>query len=81
MHGRVTSIVQPDNDGILGKVLQHPGVIGLSAADGASGQPVIFTTTGPATVNGNTLTITGGSSVVVSANQAGNGNYNAEPAV
>jgi hypothetical protein len=36
---------------------------------------VIFSATGPATVNGTTLTITGAGSVVVTANQAGNGNY------
>jgi hypothetical protein len=46
----------------------------LSASAG-SGLPVTFSVTGPATVNGNTLTITGAGSVVVTANQAGNGTY------
>jgi hypothetical protein len=56
--------------------------ITLVATGGASGQPVIFTvTSGPATVSGSTLTITGAGSVVVAANQAGNGNYNAATVV
>ena len=50
--------------------------ITLSATGGASGNTVTFTvTSGPATISGNTLTITGAGSVVVTANQAGNSNY------
>jgi M6 family metalloprotease-like protein len=45
------------------------------SASASSGLPVTFSVTGPATVNGATLTITGAGSVVVTANQAGNGNY------
>jgi hypothetical protein len=50
----------------------------LSAAGGASGNPVVFSIlSGPATLSGNTLTITGAGAVVIAANQAGNGNYSA----
>ncbi len=56
-----------------------PGVspIALVASGGASGNAVIFSVTGPATVSGNTLTITGAGTVTVTANQAGNTNYKA----
>ncbi len=54
--------------------------ITLSATGGASGNPVTFTLiSGPATISGNTLTITGAGTVVVAANQSGNSNY--QPAV
>ena len=50
----------------------------LVATGGGSGNPVTFTvTSGPATVSGNTLTITGAGSVSVRASQAGNADYNA----
>ncbi len=50
----------------------------LSASGGASGNPVTFSiVSGPGTISGSTLTITGAGTVVVAANQAGNGNYNA----
>ncbi len=55
--------------------------ITLSATGGASGNPVTFSATGPATVSGNILTITGGGTVLVTANQAGNANYAAATAV
>ncbi|GFO67061.1 hypothetical protein GMLC_06400 [Geomonas limicola] len=43
---------------------------------GGSGNPVIFTlVSGPATLNGTTLTFTGGGNVVVKASQAGNAVY------
>ena len=49
-------------------------------ASASSGLPVTFTiVTGPATISGNALTITGAGTVVVNANQPGNSNYN--PAV
>jgi hypothetical protein len=52
--------------------------ITLSATGGASGNPVIFSVvSGPGTVNGSTLTITGVGTVVVAANQAGNTNFTA----
>ena len=48
----------------------------LAATGGASGNAVTFSiVSGPATVAGNTLTITGGGSVTVRASQAGNANY------
>jgi hypothetical protein len=37
--------------------------------------------TGPATITGNTVTLTGPGTVVIAANQAGNTNYNAAPEV
>jgi hypothetical protein len=52
--------------------------IALKATGGASGNPVTFTlVSGPATLSGSTLTITGAGTVVVAANQAGNANYSA----
>ncbi|MEK0449890.1 MAG: hypothetical protein RL088_2158 [Verrucomicrobiota bacterium] len=55
---------------------------GLVATGGGSGNPVTFSiVSGPATVSGSTLTITGAGSVTVRASQAGNGNYAAAPDV
>jgi len=52
----------------------------LSALGGASGNPVTFAlASGPATLNGTTLTVTGAGTVTVTANQAGNSNYSAAP--
>ncbi|MGP8261191.1 MAG: chitobiase/beta-hexosaminidase C-terminal domain-containing protein [Acidobacteriaceae bacterium] len=52
--------------------------ITLVATGGASGNAVFFSViSGPATVSGSTLTITGVGTVVVAANQAGNANYSA----
>jgi hypothetical protein len=52
--------------------------ITLTATGGGSGNPVTYTlVSGPATLNGSTLTITGAGSVVLSANQTGNANYTA----
>ncbi|MEQ1859884.1 MAG: right-handed parallel beta-helix repeat-containing protein [Chthoniobacteraceae bacterium] len=48
----------------------------LSATGGASGNPVTFAiASGPASVSGSTLTITGAGLVTVRASQAGNANY------
>ncbi|MGC1830772.1 MAG: MBG domain-containing protein, partial [Candidatus Acidiferrales bacterium] len=44
-------------------------------ATASSGLPVSYTVTGPATLSGSTLTITGAGSVTVTASQAGNTNY------
>ena len=56
--------------------------IALSATGGSSGNPITFTlVSGPAKLSGSTLTITGAGTVVVAANQAGNSNYAAAPAV
>jgi hypothetical protein len=52
--------------------------ITLVATGGASGNAVTFSVvSGPGTVSGSTLTITGAGTVVVAANQAGNANYSA----
>jgi hypothetical protein len=49
-------------------------------ATASSGLPVSFQIqSGPATLSGNTVTITGGGNVVVVATQAGDGNYNPAP--
>ena len=50
-------------------------------ATASSGLPVSYTVTGPATISGNTLTITGWGTVTVTANEAGNANYTAATAV
>jgi len=50
--------------------------ITLVATGGASGNAVVYSVvSGPATISGSTLTITGAGTVVVAANQAGNTNY------
>jgi hypothetical protein len=53
--------------------------IALSATGGSSGIPVVFTvdpsSTGTGTITGGTLTVTGAGTLVIDANQAGNGNY------
>ena len=52
------------------------------SATASSGLPVAFSViSGPATVSGATLTITGAGNVVVQADQAGNSSYQAAPAV
>ena len=51
-------------------------------APASSGLPVSFMiVSGPATLSGNVLTITGAGGVVVEADQAGNATYNAAPSV
>jgi hypothetical protein len=57
------------------------GPITLSAIGGGSASPVIFTNTGPATISGSVLTITGAGLVTVTANQAGDATYSAAPPV
>ncbi len=55
--------------------------IGLNAT-ASSGLPVTYTvTSGPATLSGNLLTITGAGWVTVQANQSGNSQYNPAPPV
>jgi len=51
-----------------------PGSIPLFAR-ATSGLPVTFTVSGPATLNGNLLSITGSGSVVLTASQAGNSSF------
>jgi hypothetical protein len=50
-------------------------------ATASSGLAVTYSVTGPATVSGSTLTITGAGTVVVTASQAGNGAYSAAQSV
>jgi subtilase family serine protease len=52
------------------------GSITLTATGGGSGNPVTYAVlSGPGTVSGSTLTITGAGSIVVQASQAGNSSY------
>jgi hypothetical protein len=51
------------------------------SAKASSGLPVVFTAAGAAKVAGSTLTITGIGTVILHADQAGNGNYLAAPEV
>ena len=62
---------------------QTYGVVPITlGATASSGLAVSYTvTSGPATVSGSTLTITGAGTVVVTANQAGNAAYTAASAV
>ena len=54
----------------------------MVSATASSGLPVSFSiASGPATISGNTVHITGAGSVTVHATQAGNSNYNAASAV
>jgi len=56
--------------------------ITLAATGGASGLPVVFTiVSGPGSITGSTLTVTGAGTIVIAANQAGNTNYAAATAV
>jgi hypothetical protein len=51
-------------------------------ATATSGLAITFSVvSGPGTVSGNTLTVTGAGTIVVAANQAGNGTYSAAPQV
>jgi hypothetical protein len=56
-------------------------VIPLSATGGASGNTITFildaSSTGTGTIGNNSLTVTGAGTLVIDANQAGNGNYSA----
>jgi len=54
----------------------------LTATGGGSGNPIAFTlVSGPATLTGNVLTVTGLGTIVVAANQAGNTIYAPAPSV
>lgn len=56
--------------------------ITIVATGGASGNPVVFSVlSGPGTVSGNVLTVTGVGTIVVAADQAGNSTYSAAPEV
>jgi len=70
-------ITQTINFAALPSVVVYPAApIALSATGGASGQPIVFSVvSGPASISGSTLTLTGAGTVVVAANQAGSGGY------
>ncbi len=51
--------------------------VALAATGGASGNPITFSVSGPASLNGSALTITGAGAITVTANQGGNSNYTA----
>ncbi|MEX2579245.1 MAG: MBG domain-containing protein [Verrucomicrobiales bacterium] len=51
--------------------------VALSATGGGSGNPVTLSVTGPASLDGNSLTFSGAGSVTVTANQAGDDTYEA----
>lgn len=51
--------------------------VNLSATGGGSLLPVVFSVSGPASLDGNAMSFTGPGSVTIRANQAGNDNYHA----
>jgi hypothetical protein len=64
----------------LANVVYNSTPIPLSAT-ASSNLPVTYSVTGPATLSGSTLTLTGVGTVTVTANQVGNGTYAAATAV
>ena len=79
--GSSTAINQTISFGALANQTTSAGPITLSAT-ASSGLPVTFTLmSGPATLSGNSLTLTGAGTVVVRASQAGNTSYNAAASV
>ena len=79
----VTQVAQTINFTQPASPVNYPsGPYTLMATGGASGNPIVFSVlSGPGTVSGNQLTITGGGTIVVAADQAGNTNYSAAPEV
>ena len=74
-----TIIFSPLPDHFYGDI---PFDLSSFATGGGSTSPVIFTKTGPATISGSWLTMTGAGLVTVTANQAGDGTtYSAAPPV
>ena len=72
----VNKASQTINFTLPGTVTYGVAPITLTATGGASGNAVTFSVvSGPATITGNSLTITGTGIVQVAANQAGNANY------
>jgi sugar lactone lactonase YvrE len=58
------------------------GPFAVTVPTSSSSLPVTLSVkSGPASVNGNTVTLTGAGTVVLAANQSGNANYNAAPEV
>ena len=77
----ITQIVNQAAQAIIFTAPASPLNYGMSPitlqATASSGLPITFSATGPATVSGSTLTITGIGTVSVAASQAGNTNYSA----
>jgi hypothetical protein len=61
--------------GLPQSVVYSAGLQYTLNATASSGLPVSYSATGPATLNGTTLTITGAGAVQVTASQSGNANY------
>ncbi|MBC5994872.1 MBG domain-containing protein [Pontibacter cellulosilyticus] len=75
---RINKAVQAITFNSPGSKIYGDPAFNLNHTAGASGEPVYFTVvSGPATITGSTLTITGVGTVTVRASQAGNNNYNA----
>ena len=67
--------------GLTTSLTYSPGLTETLAATASSGLPVSFTVSGPATLSGSTLTVTGPGTVTVTATQAGNADYAASTSV
>ncbi len=64
--------------GPLSDVQYGVAAFALSATPGATGNPVTFSVvSGPGSLQGNMLTVTGGGAIVLKADEAGDANYNA----
>jgi hypothetical protein len=63
---------------LASKVTYGAAPMVLTATGGASGNPITYSISGPAKLSGNTLKILGAGTIVVTASQAGNSEY--EPA-
>jgi hypothetical protein len=63
--------------GPLGNVPYGVPPFALAATGGGSGNPIVFSvTSGPGSIQGNMLTVTGTGVIIIQATQAGNANYN-----
>ncbi|HYG76440.1 MAG TPA: PKD domain-containing protein, partial [Planctomycetota bacterium] len=71
----VAKATQTISFGVLADKTFGEAAFDVSATGGASGNPVTFAVSGPATLVGSTVTITGAGVVTVTASQAGNANY------
>ena len=67
--------------GALGAKTFGEGVFAVSATSNSGLAPTYSIVSGPATIGGSAVTLTGAGTVVVRAMQAGNANYNAAPDV
>jgi trimeric autotransporter adhesin len=85
--GSLTSAVANETVGAANQTITFTGLPATATFGSAgpytlngtasSGLPVSYTVTGPASLSGTTLTITGAGTVSVTASQAGNANFNA----